>query len=80
MPEGFPHHDFFAEILHDLLSVRERVGNEHDQKPTLISFCKSLFEYILNTFMATSRPQCSPFQTSANPPPHKATPALSYQT
>ena len=45
-----------------------------DQELTPIIFCKSLFEYVLMTFTATSRPQCSPFHTSANPPLYDATP------
>ena len=55
-PEGFPHHDFFAEPLRDALSVRQGLGREHDRKPTPMIFCKSLFEYVLMTFTATSRP------------------------
>jgi len=31
------------------------------------------------TFTATSRPQCSPFHTSANPPLYNAAPVRSYE-
>ena len=80
MPEGFPRNNLLAEPLHRLLSVRGHRGTERGQQLTPITLCKSLSEYILMTFTATSRPQCSPFHTSANPPLYKASPVRSKET
>jgi len=77
MPEGFPCNNLLAEPLFKQPSVRRRVVGEHSQQLTPITFCKSLSEYNLMTFTATSRPQCSPFHTSANPPLYEASPVLS---
>ena len=68
MVECFPCDNLLAELLQRILSVYMHVGTECGQKLTPTTLCKSLSEYILMTFTATSRPQCCPFQTSANPP------------
>ena len=73
MPEGFPCHNLLAKPLHGAPSVHRHAEGESNQPLTPIIFCESLFEYVLMTFTATSRPQYSPFQTSANPPWYIAT-------
>jgi len=77
MLEGFPCDNLLAELLHRALSIHEHAETEHSQKLTPITLRKSLSEYILMTFTATSRPRCSPFQTSANPPLYNASPVRS---
>ena len=77
MPESFPRHSFLAEPLHGALSVHRYAERERDQQLTPIIFRKSLFEYVLMTLIATSRPRYSPFHTSANPPLYNATPVRS---
>ena len=77
MPKGLPRHNLFAEPLYGALSELRRTEMEHNQQLTPIIFCKSLFEYVLMTLTATSRPQCTPFHTSANPPLYNAAPVLS---
>ena len=67
MPEGFPGHNLVAEPLHKVRSVHEHTERQDDQELTAIISCKSQFEYVLMTFTATSRPQCSHFHTSAKP-------------
>jgi len=62
--------------MQSVISIRAR-GTDHIQQLTPITLCNSLFEYILMTFTATSRPQCSPFHTSANPPLYIALPVRS---
>ena len=59
MPEGFPGHNLVAEPLHKVRSVHEHTERQDDQELTAIISCISLFEYVLMTFTATSRPQCS---------------------
>ena len=54
------------------LGQKVDTGPEGNRQLTPIIFCKSLVEYVLRTFTATSRPQCSPFHTSANPPLYSA--------
>ena len=80
MPKCFPRHNFFAEPLDGALSVHKRAGRGYNQQLTPTIFCKSLFEYVLRTFTATSRPQYTPFHTSANPPLYNAVSVRSYQT
>ena len=77
MPEGFPCQNFLAEPLYNAPSARKHVGGRHSEQLTPMIFCKSLFEYVLMTLTATSRPQCFPFHTSANPPLYSATPVRS---
>ena len=60
-----------------VVSVRRHAEKEQDQRPTPITLCKSSSEYVLMTFTATSRPQCFPFHTSANPPLYNAVPVRS---
>ena len=62
------------------LSVHGHAERWHNQKLTPMILLRSLVVYVLMTFTATSRPQCFPFHTSANPPLYNATPVLSYQT
>ena len=71
MLEGFPCYNLLAEFLNVALSVDRK--ESATKKLTPIIFCNSLFEYVLKTFTATSRPLCSPFHTSANPPLYNAT-------
>ena len=71
MSKEFPHHNFLAEPLHSALSVSLNAG-EGRKQPTPIILSKSLFVYVLKTFTATSRPPCSPFHTSVNPPLYNA--------
>ena len=80
MPKGFPCHNLLAEPLQRVLLVHLQVERAGDQQLTPIIFRKSLFEYVLKTFTATSRPQWSPFHTSANPPLYNAPPIRSYHT
>ena len=75
MSEGFPRDNLLAEPLWGTVSVQMWEGG--NQQLTPIVFCKSLFEYVLMTLTATSRPRYSPFHTSANPPLHNATPVRS---
>ena len=77
MSEGFPYDNLLAEPLQRVLSVRMPMVKEHSQQLTPITFRKSPFEYVLRTFTATSRPQCSPFHTSADPPLYNASPVFS---
>jgi len=77
MPEGFPCDNLLAEPLHGALLVHSYPGREYSKQLTPITLCRSLSEYILMTFTATSRPQCSPFHTSANPPLNNALPVCS---
>ena len=77
MLERFPCHNLLTEPLHDVLSAYGEAERENNRRPTPMIFCKSLFEYVLKTFTATSRPPCSPFHTSANPPLYNATTVLS---
>ena len=51
MPEGFPRYGLLAEFLHRKLSILESL---QDQQLTPITFSKSLLEYVLMTFTATS--------------------------
>ena len=74
MLEGFPGYNLLAEPLHGVLSVRRHAEREYNQELTPTIFCKSLVEYVLMTFTATSRPQCSPFHTSAYPPLYNGAP------
>ena len=80
MLECFPRNDLLAEPLHGALSAHEHTERERNQQLTPTIFCKSLFEYVLITFTATSRPQYTPFHTSANPPLYNAASVRSYQT
>jgi len=77
MPKVLPHHHLLAEPLRvpsvNFLS-KESMSSE---RPTPIIFCRSLVEYVLMTLTATSRPQHSPFQTSAYPPLNSASPVRS---
>ena len=68
MLEGFPCSSLLAESLYRAMSVHRYAGTEHGQQLTPTTLCKSVSEYILITFTAMSRPQWSPFHTSANPP------------
>jgi len=77
MTKGFPCYDLLAEPLRKVPLVHRQAERERNQQLTPITFRKSLFEYVLKTFTATCRPQCSPFQTSANPPLHNAAPVRS---
>ena len=77
MPEGFPPNSLLTEPLHRALSAHGHVGTKHNHRLTPITLCKSLFECTLMTFSATSRPQCSPFHTSANPPLNTGLPVRS---
>jgi len=77
MPECPPRGSLFAELLDRTLSVHRHAGTERSLQLTPITFCKSLSEYILMTFTATSRPQCSALHTSAKPPLNNALPARS---
>ena len=80
MLESFPCDHLLAEPLHGVLLVYSHAGREHSDQLTPITLCKSLSEYILMTFTATSRPQCSPFHTSANPPLNGGFPVCSNET
>lgn len=75
--EGFPRYYLLAEPLHDALLVLGYAKREYTRQLTPIIFRRSLFEYVLMTFTATSRPQYSPFQTSAYPPLYNASLVLS---
>ena len=59
MTEGFPCYDFLAKPLRrqGAQSVDGHAERECTQELTPIIFCKSLVEYVLMTFTATSRPQ-----------------------
>ena len=75
MLKELPRHCFLAEPLRgSSVSEFARREGEHVHRLTRIIFCKSLFEYVLMTFTATSRPQYSPFQTSAYPPLYNGKP------
>ena len=73
MPEDFPRNNLLTESLHGMPSALRHTEREDSQKLTPMIFCKSLFEYVLITFTATSRPEYFPFHTSANPPRYNAT-------
>jgi len=73
MSEGFPRHDLLTEPLSVATLAHRHAERWHNLQLTPTTFCKSLFEYVLMTFTATSRPECSPFHTSANPPLYNAT-------
>lgn len=79
MPQGFPHYHLLAEFLHKTLSVHH-TRREGRKKLAPIILCKSLSEYVLITLTATSRPRCSPFHTSANPPLYDTPPTLPNDT
>ena len=57
MPEGFPCYDLPTEPLDGAPLVHSNAGREYSQQLTPITLCRSLSEYILMTFTATSRPQ-----------------------
>ena len=61
----------------DLSVMKWDVEGEHVHRLTWITFCKLLFDHVLMTFTATSRPQYSPFQTSAYPPLYNGKPVES---
>ena len=80
MLEGFPSYGLLAEPLRRALSMHRHAGTGYGHELTPITLCRSLSEYILMTFTATLRPQCSPFHTSANPPLYNASPVRSKET
>ena len=77
MPKGLPCDNLLAEPLTGGRVSAQARGDGCGQQLTPTTLRKSSSEYILITFIATPRPQCIPFHTSANPPLNNALPVRS---